>query len=133
MAIGIQDFEGRTIMLLGATGTAGTSVNLNTVAVTTVVAPGTWQRWMPLIMVLTRFSTGAGAVPTATVTAGTQTPAVPVDFKASGALSGNGPTQILFPLTTMGFYKQANSFFFAVTAGAAGTCDIVLYGLIENG
>ena len=133
MAINVQDFMGRTVMLLGSTGNAGTSVNLNTVAVTTVVFGSAWQRWCPLVMNLTRFSTGSAAVPTATVTAGTITPTVPVDFKASGALSGNGPNQLFFPLTTMGFYTAANNFFFAVTAGAAGTCDIELYGVIENG
>src|ERR1700693_2013448 len=100
MAISIGDFEGRTILLLCSTGNLGTSINLNTVAVTTVVVPSaTWQRWMPLYMVLTRFSTGAAAVPTATVSAGTVTAAAPVDFKAAGALSGNGPTQIFLPLT----------------------------------
>lgn len=134
MAIQVADFEGRLIQLIGQTGVAGTSVNLNTVAVTSVATPGsTWQRWMPLVMVLTRFSTGSAAVPTATVSAGTVTAAAPVDFKAAAALSGNGPTQVFFPLTTLSFYTAAQSFLFAVTAGAAGTCDVMLYGVVEGG
>jgi hypothetical protein len=131
--INISDVEGRLVTFLGSTGNAGTSINLNTVAVTTVVQPGTWQKWMPLFLFLTRFSTGSGLVPTATVTAGTSTPTVPVDFKASGALSGSGPTQVFPALSTISFYTAANSFFFAVTAGAVGTCDAVLYGVLEGG
>ena len=134
MALGVADFEGRLVLLVGQTGVAGTSVNLNTVGVTTVAVPSsTWQRWLPLVMVLTRFSTGSGAVPTATVSAGTVTAAAPIDFKAGAALSGNGPFQIFFPLTTMSPYNASNNFLFAVTAGAVGTCDVALYAMVEGG
>src|ERR1017187_2079828 len=130
MALGVADFEGRLVLLVGQTGVAGTSVNLNTVGVTTVAVPSsTWQRWLPLVMVLTRFSTGSGAVPTATVSAGTVTAAAPIDFKAGAPVSGNGPFQIFFPLTTMSPYNASNTFLFAVTAGAVGTCDVALYAM----
>jgi hypothetical protein len=131
MAIQISDVDGRTIYKLGSTGFLGTSVNLATVAVTTVVIPGNWARWMPLFMFATRFSTGNGLVPTATVSAGTATPAVPVDFKAGGALAGSGPTQVWSALRTISWYGPTDRFYFAVTAGAAGTCDIECYGVIE--
>jgi hypothetical protein len=133
MAINVSDIEGRYIQLLGSTGNAGTSVNLNSVAVTTVCIPSlTWQRWLPMFLVLTRFSTGAGAVPTATVSAG-QSATAPVDFRAAAALSGNGPTQIFPCLNTISFYLPNNNFNFAVTVGAAGTCDVLVYGIVEGG
>jgi hypothetical protein len=133
MAINVSDIEGRYIQLLGSTGNAGTSVNLNTVAVTTICIPSlTWQRWLPMFLVLTRFSTGGAAVPTATVSAGFNA-TTPVDFRAAAALSGNGPVQVFPCLNTISFYLPTQNFNFAVTAGAAGTCDVLAYGIIEGG
>ena len=130
MAILQTDIEGRIIHLLGAAIT----VNLNVVAVTNVCTPSsTWLRWLPLFMVLRNFSTGTGAVPTATVSAGSITAAAPVDFRAAAALSGNGPSQVFPALSTISFYTPSQSFLFAVTAGAVGTCDVAVYGVIEGG
>jgi hypothetical protein len=130
MAITQQDIEGRLIMFLGAART----VNLNVVAVTNVVTPGSiWLRWLPLYMVLTNFSTGSGLVPTATVSAGAITAAAPTDFKAAAALSGSGPTQVIPALSTISAYTPSQAFLFAVTAGAAGTCDVLCYGVVEGG
>ena len=132
MAIQVSDVNGRLIQFLGSTGNAGTSIDLNVVQVTTVFIGTAYPRWMPLFLFLRRFSTGSGAVPTATVSAGTATPTVPVDFKAGAALSGNGPDQVFVALRTLSFYGPGNNFFFAVTAGAVGTCDAELYGVIEG-
>jgi hypothetical protein len=130
MAITRTDIEGRLIMPLGVALT----VNLNVVAVTTVFIPSSnWLRWMPLFMELRNFSTGSAAVPTATVSAGTVTAAAPVDFRAAAALSGNGPSQVFSALTTISPYTGTNNFLFAVTAGAVGTCDVALYGVVEGG
>ena len=138
MAIAITDIEGRHMDLMGASGIAGTSINLNVVAVTQIFSVAGYsgqQRWLPMVIFLTRFSTGSGAVPGATITVGGLSATTPNDWLTSTVLSGNGPTLAFVtnvPNTVVSYSDAASTkFYLAVTAGAVGTCDVVVYGVLD--
>lgn len=135
MAITVGFVNGENIQFGGATGLAGTSINLNVVAVTTIIfSAQQGMLFLPLFLFLRRFSTGAGAVPTATFTAGSLVPAAPVDWIGATVLSGNGPDQCFQPAGNSAVVPQlwSTPFRFAITAGAVGTCDVEVYGVVQG-
>lgn len=126
-----SDVEGRLIQIIGITGGSGTSVNLNTVQNNVLVPANAFPQcdfYVPLMIALVRFSTGNGPVPAATVTFGDQ--AFSTNWNGGAALSGAGPFKVFFPGSSNApRYAIGDPFVMGVTSGAAGTCDVVVYGV----